>query len=36
MYDFFWALQDGSSPVDKLKDDNLCGERKFFKETQHV
>jgi hypothetical protein len=36
IYDFLWALQDESSPIDKQKDDNLCGKSKFFKETQHV
>ena len=36
IYDFLWALHDESSPVDKLKDDNLRGKSKFFKETQRV
>ena len=34
IYDFFWALHDESSSVDKPKDDNLCGKSKFSKETQ--
>jgi len=31
IYDFLWALNDGSSPIDKLKDDNLWGKSKYLK-----